>query len=106
MGEHVLVVDDEPYQREIAVKLLTSLQYSVDAVQCGEEAVEYMRKKGADLLLLDMLMEPGINGRQTYEQILQMHPGQKAIVVSGFSESEDVRAASGYGSRCLHPQTF
>jgi two-component system, cell cycle sensor histidine kinase and response regulator CckA len=106
MGEHVLVVDDEPQQREIAVKLLTSLQYSVDAVGCGEEAVEYMRKKRADLVLLDMLMEPGINGRQTYEQILQIHPGQKAIVVSGFSESEDVRAALAMGAGAFIPKPF
>ncbi|MEE4241580.1 MAG: response regulator [Desulfopila sp.] len=104
--ERILVVDDEPQQREIAVKLLASLNYTVDAVRCGEEAVEYMRKKSADLLLLDMLMEPGINGRQTYEQILQIHPEQKAIIVSGFSESEDVRAALAEGAGAFISKPF
>ena len=87
----VLVVDDEEIQREIAVKILTSLGYQATAVAGGEEAVDYVGRRPVDLLLLDMLMEPGINGRQTYEQIAQLHPGQKAIIVSGFSESEDIR---------------
>lgn len=97
-GEHILVVDDEPQQREIAARLLTSLDYSVDVVRSGEEAVEYMSRKRADLLLLDMLMEPGMNGRETFEQVVRMHPGQKALIVSGFSESEDVRETLALGA--------
>jgi DNA-binding NarL/FixJ family response regulator len=38
-------------------------------------------------------MEPGMNGRQTYEEILTLYPHQKAIIASGFSESDDVKAA-------------
>ncbi len=45
-----------------------------------------------------MLMEPGINGRQTYEEILKVHPEQKAIVASGYSESSDVRATLQLGA--------
>lgn len=36
-------------------------------------------------------MVPGINGRETYERILTLHPGQKAIITSGFSKSEEVK---------------
>jgi two-component system, NtrC family, sensor kinase len=86
----ILVVDDEEQQRDIALNLLQQLGYMVQAVASGEEAVEYLRNKDVDLILLDMIMDPGMDGRQTYEKIITIHPHQKALVVSGFSESKDV----------------
>jgi len=97
-GESVLVVDDVKEQRDIATEMLTKLGYSVTAVSNGKEAVEYMKKKSADLLVLDMIMDPGIDGLETYRRILQMHPKQKAIIVSGFSESENVKKAQSLGA--------
>lgn len=38
-----------------------------------------------------MIMDPGINGRQTYEQIIKIHPGQKAVIASGLSENDEVK---------------
>ncbi|WP_163335731.1 response regulator [Desulfopila sp. IMCC35008] len=107
-GERILIVDDEPQQREIAARLLTSLDYSVEIVHSGEEAVEFMSQERADLMLLDMLMEPGMSGRETYEQVIRMHPGQKALIVSGFSESEDVKEvlAMGAGGFVHKPYTI
>jgi len=46
-----------------------------------------------------MIMDPGIDGLDTYKRILQLHPGQKAIIVSGFSETERVREAQRLGAR-------
>jgi len=43
-------------------------------------------------------MEPGINGLQTYEEILRLNPAQQAIIASGFSESDDVKAALQLGA--------
>ena len=97
-GESVLVVDDVKEQRDIATEMLTKLGYSVTAVSNGKKAVEYMEKKSADLLVLDMIMDPGIDGLETYRRILQMHPKQKAIIVSGFSESENVKKAQSLGA--------
>jgi len=51
------------------------------------------------MVLLDMVMDPGINGRQTFEQIIRIHPNQKAVIASGFSESEDVKMALQQGAR-------
>ncbi len=96
-GETVLVVDDEAQQREIAERMLTLLDYSVHTVQSGEEAVLYMEKNEAALLVLDMVMGPGMNGRATYEKIIAMHPGQKTIIVSGFSETEEVKKVKELG---------
>ncbi len=97
-GERLLVIDDERQQREIASKLLTILGYQVYAVSSGEEAVDFVSGEAVDLLLLDMQMEPGMNGRQTYEKILEMYPGQKAIVASGFSGSSNVEATLELGA--------
>jgi len=90
-GEKILVIDDNPQQQDIAQQLLTSLKYSVTVVSSGEEAVNYLRTRFAHLLLLDMLMPPGINGLQTYSQILAIHPKQKAVIASGFSADSEVK---------------
>ena len=90
-GQSVLVADDLPEQREIASMILTKLGYKVNSVPSGEEAVEYILKKPADLLVLDMIMEPGIDGLETYRQILEHYPEQKAIIASGFSEPESLK---------------
>ena len=97
-GEAILVVDDVEEQRKIASGILKRLGYSVTTVSSGEEAVEYMKDHSADLLVLDMIMDPGIDGLETYERILKLHPGQKAIIASGFSESERVKQAQRLGA--------
>ena len=97
-GESVLVVDDIAEQRDVASGLLTQLGYKVQTVTGGEEAVEYLRKNQADILVLDMIMAPGIDGLETYQRILQIHPKQKAILVSGFSETDRVREAQRLGA--------
>jgi len=97
-GESILVVDDVEEQREIASVMLRKLGYSVTSVSSGEEAMEYMKNNSADLLVLDMIMDPGINGRETYERIIKFHPEQKAIIASGFSETEDVKKALELGA--------
>ncbi len=97
-GEHVLVVDDEPQLRDIAEKILTCLGYRVTTVSSGEEALSFIRQTPVDLLIIDMLMEPGLNGHQTYRKILAVRPQQKAIVASGFSESDDVKATLKLGA--------
>lgn len=100
-GESILVVDDDEQQRYIAEKLLTFLGYKVDCVKSGEKAIEYVRMRQPDLILLDMIMDPGMNGRRTYEEICKIRPGQKAIVASGFSENEEVNRAQALGARTL-----
>ena len=97
-GKTVLVVDDVEEQREIASAVLKKLGYSVTTVSSGEEAVEYMKGNSADLLILDMIMDPGIDGLETYKRILELCPGQKAIIASGFSETDRVKEAQRLGA--------
>jgi len=97
-GESILVVDDVREQRDIASTILSELGYSVSAVSSGEEAVEYLKDRSVDLLILDMIMYPGIDGLDTYREILELHPHQKAIIASGFSETKRVKEAQRLGA--------
>ncbi|MCP4688980.1 MAG: response regulator, partial [Desulfobacterales bacterium] len=97
-GERVVAVDDVEEQRVIISTILKKLHYSAKIFPGGEEAAAYMETHSADLLILDMIMDPGIDGLETYKRIIRRHPGQKAIIVSGFSETERVREAQGLGA--------
>jgi len=97
-GEKILVVDDEENQRDIACGLLAKLGYTTEAVSSGEETIKYLKNNSADLLVLDMIMDPGIDGLETYKRILELHPGQKAIIASEFSETDRVKEAQRLGA--------
>ncbi len=97
-GETILIVDDVESQREITSRMLDILGYRCKAVSSGEKAVEYLKKDTVDLILLDMIMSPGINGYETYKRIIKIHPDQKAIILSGFSETENVRRTQSLGA--------
>jgi PAS domain S-box-containing protein len=96
--ENILVVDDEKNQRDIACEMLKTLGYKTVEAQSGEAAVEQVQKNAFDLILLDMIMPSGMNGHETYKQILKYFPNQKAIIASGFSINEDVKAAQQLGA--------
>ncbi|MFH1985487.1 MAG: ATP-binding protein [Pseudomonadota bacterium] len=97
-GETVLVIDDEPNQCKIAVGILNHLGYRATAVQTGEAAIAYLRDHDVALLLLDMVMPSGMDGRKTYEAVCRIRPGQKAVIASGFSETENVHAVQQMGA--------
>jgi len=97
-GESVLVVDDIPDQRELASRILLKLGYDVASVASGEEALRYLQDQSVDLLILDMIMDSGMDGLETYQQILEQHPGQKALIASGYSANERVKAVQGLGA--------
>lgn len=95
---HILVVDDVDEQRQIAVEMIMALGYSAEAVPSGEAALAFLQKQSADLLLLDMAMDPGIDGLETYEQALTIHPLQRAIIASGFTQNDRVKRALSAGT--------
>jgi PAS domain S-box-containing protein len=97
-GETILVVDDVIEQRELASAMLRKLGYSTETLSSGEEAVEYLKKKPANLVILDMIMDPGMDGLETYRKIAEHRPGQKAIIVSGFAETDRVKEAQRLGA--------
>ena len=97
-GEKILVVDDEERQRVIACGILTKLGYMAEAVSSGEEAIEYVKVHAVDLIVLDMVMPKGINGHETYQQIIKIRPGQKAVIASGYAKTKEVGIAQELGA--------
>ncbi len=81
--------------------MLGFMGYKVDSVCSGELALEFVKETAVDVLVMDMLMDPGMNGCQTYEAILKLYPDQKAVIASGFSESDDIKKALELGTGCL-----
>ena len=105
-GEAILVVDDVEEQRETASGMLKELGYSVVSVPSGEEAVEYLRTHKIDLLVLDMIMDPGMDGLDTYKKVLELHSEQKALIASGFSETDRVKEIQGLGAGAYIKKPF
>ena len=79
-------------------RMLDTLRYNALAFSSGEEAIEYLKEHKADLILLDMIMDPGMSGRDTYERIIKIHPHQRAIIASGFAETDEVKEAQKLGA--------
>ncbi|WP_136810240.1 hybrid sensor histidine kinase/response regulator [Desulfosediminicola flagellatus] len=86
----VLIVDDEPSLAEIALNAIEALGYSGVAVSSGEEAVQHLKVENFDIVLLDMVLNTGMSGCETYQEIISFKPEQRAIIVSGYSTSDDV----------------
>jgi PAS domain S-box-containing protein len=106
-GEAILVIDDETSQRQLARELITRLGYEITTADGGRTALEKIAAKNFDLVILDMIMPGGMDGLDTYQAIRALRPDQKTIIVSGYSESERVRAAQllGAGTYLRKPYT-
>ncbi len=96
--EKILIIDDESEPREIATEYLSYLNYNIDSVSSGEEAVSKFKEKKYDMVILDMLLENGIDGLDTFKKLSKIDPSLKAIIVSGFSETDRVKQAQKLGA--------
>src|ERR1700732_3502399 len=94
----ILLVDDEPGMLRYIRTLLEVDDYKVETASTGEEALERVQKGlQPDLVLLDLLM-PGIDGPQTLEQIRQLQPGVKVVMLSCVSDTRKVVQAIRLGA--------
>ena len=95
--EKILVMDDDALLRESLQRLLTKLGYQVVCMDTGEKTVSYFQSNGADLVLLDLFMEGGMDGIETYRRIRALRPFQKAIMLSGYADPKHVLAIRNLG---------
>jgi two-component system, cell cycle sensor histidine kinase and response regulator CckA len=98
-GETILLVDDDEAQRKLGESILTTLGYKTETAESGEDALDFLKERTVDLVLLDMVMEPGMDGLDTYQNILTIRPDQKVIIVSGYSETDRIKKALELGVR-------
>ena len=87
--ERILVVDDDAPQVQVLVSLLEVLGYKTTGVLSGEEAIRLVRdeKQEFDLVILDMVMESGMDGLETYAELHKVRPTQKVVLISGFTKA-------------------
>ncbi|MGA8019289.1 MAG: PAS domain S-box protein [Desulfobacterales bacterium] len=97
-GESILIIDDAPEQRDLAKRMMERLGYDVTTAVSGEAAVALIKKRSFDVLILDMIMPPGIDGLTTYREILRITPDQKAVIASGFAKTERVNETQKLGA--------
>jgi PAS domain S-box-containing protein len=88
----LLIVDDDPDLLDMLPQLLTPEQFSVRTARGGLEALEYMRQKPADIVLLDLTM-PSFNGSSTLKAIRQDWPGVPVIIHTALTDSDVMRDA-------------
>ncbi|MEN8155005.1 MAG: response regulator [Acidobacteriota bacterium] len=92
-GELILIVDDNMDHGLLVENMLTTMGYRAEKVPSGERAIEYVRKKVPDLVILDMIMDPGMNGYETYIKLKEIDPHIKVLLSSGYSEAENIKNA-------------
>ncbi len=97
-GESVLVVDDLADQRAVALASLNKHGFRAEAVGSGEAALDALEAEAVDLVLLDMMMEPGMDGLDTLTRIRELRPGQAVLIVTGFSGSEKLQETRRLGA--------
>jgi CheY-like chemotaxis protein len=92
----VLVVEDEPDVREIAVAILVDLGYRVLEAADGEEALHMFGANAAaiDLLLTDVVLPGKVRGREIAERVTAMRPEIKVIYMSGYTETSALHHGS------------
>ena len=107
-GESILIVDDSPEQTELTRRMIERLGYAAATATSGEKAVESCRRQSFELIILDMIMPPGMDGLEAYKRIIEFSPGQKAVIASGYSKSDRVAEAQrlGAGSYVKKPFTL
>ncbi len=82
---HILVVDDEPVQRESLAAWLREDGYTVDAASSGSEAVACARELDWALYFIDLKMPPGIDGIETMRQIREIRPDASVVIITAYA---------------------
>jgi len=87
-GEIILVVEDEKAVRELTVRILQQLGYTILTASSGAEALEVSKNHAGhiDLLLTDVVM-PNMSGRQLADHLQESRPKTKILFLSGYTEN-------------------
>jgi DNA-binding NtrC family response regulator len=94
---NILVVDDDFSIRETLKGVLKDKGYMVSAVEDGVTAIEMTRKIHYDIMFIDVVM-PGIDGFQTLDEIKEIDPETKVIVMTGHDVEYFVEKAISLGA--------
>ncbi|HXG64056.1 MAG TPA: ATP-binding protein, partial [Blastocatellia bacterium] len=98
----VLVMDDEETIRNLAGRILAHLGYEAGLAENGEEAIEMYRQakrsgRPFDVVIMDLTIPGGMGGKEAIRRLLEIDPGVKAIVSSGYSNDPVMADFRRYG---------
>ncbi len=97
----ILLVEDDAFLQELAAKKISSAGYDIRAASTGEEALEAVKKKEPDLIVLDIIL-PGINGFEVLEKIRNNQnkniKNVPIIMLSNLGQKEEVNKAKKSGA--------
>ncbi len=98
-GETILVIDDEPTIRSLVAEVLGDLGYRVIEASDGVEALSALRSESRiDLLVTDVGLPGGMNGRQVADAGQELRPSLKVLFITGYAESVVIGDERGNGS--------
>jgi len=100
----VLIVDDSSIIRLFLEQLFLSEGCDVVTAETGEEAVENFKKRVFDAAFIDIRL-PGMNGLETYREMLKINPKTKAIMMTAYAD-EIVEEAVKLGAACCLSKPF
>jgi CheY-like chemotaxis protein len=87
-GETVLIVDDEPTVRMLVTEVLEDLGYSAIEAAESVSALKVLRSDvRIDLLITDVGLPGGMNGRQMVDVAREARPGLKVLFITGYAEN-------------------
>ncbi len=92
LGRNVLIIDDEPMQRESLRQMIELSGYQVETAENGEEAIQMLQNYCFDLLILDLNM-PGMGGFGVIDYVVEHQVPSKVVVVSGDANFDTAREA-------------
>jgi PAS domain S-box-containing protein len=100
--ERILVMDDEEMVRNVAVTILETMGFRASAVKDGSEAVDsYLEAMKAGtpfhIVILDLTVPGGMGGKEAVRKLLDIDPGAKVIVSSGYSQDPILSRYRDYG---------
>jgi DNA-binding response OmpR family regulator len=87
-GETVLVVDDEPTIRMLVTEVLQELGYTAIEAEDGKSGLKILQSpRRVDLLITDVGLPGGLNGRQLADQAATTRPELKVLFITGYAEN-------------------
>lgn len=101
---NIIVLDDVSDASVLVKRILERQGHAVQAFTEEEEAIEHVRRHGADLAILDIKLKR-MSGLEVLEEIRKLSPGAKAIMLTGYPTLETARRAQKLGAAeyCVKP---
>ena len=110
-GGRVLVMEDDAEVRYALAGMIRECGYDADCAGDGVEAAELYRKAAEsgrcyDAVILDLIIKGGVGGLEAVKMLIEIDPGVRAIVSSGYTDNEVMAEHKKYGFRNALPKPY